>query len=124
MKKETSQEQRDRKLRQWFRLPIKQAVLRQAARHARLLNEIAGDMIQFDMPSGEAVECADNKLRRPTDAEAHNTLIWFHDNFYLDCRRPDFLAHTAAQLRKGVAELSKIADRIEAAAKRRKGARS
>jgi hypothetical protein len=113
----------DRRLRIKLWFPLPPAVVRRAAAVARALKRIAGTTIQVDEPSGEPFEshpgCSDNKIRRKTAAEAHRVGVWFAVYFNLDCRKADLLSQTAARLRKHIAELSEIADRIDAAAKRR-----
>jgi hypothetical protein len=59
-------------------------------------------------------------MRRKTDAEAHRMGVWFSVYFELDCRKVDFLSQAAGRLRRHIAELTEIADRIDAAAKRQR----
>ncbi len=108
-----------RELRRKLRFPLSRAVERRAAAIARSLERIAGTTIQVDKPHGGPVE-NHAEMRRMTAAEAHLMGIWFTDYFELDCRNVDFLSQTAAQLREHIAELAEIAERIEAAAKRRR----
>jgi hypothetical protein len=103
--------------------PLRGAIKRHAKRDGRLLERIAGAAIQVDLPEGEAIESRSGDRRRATAAEAHRTRIWFSTDFELDCRKADFLSQVATRLRAHIAELSEIADRIEAAAKRRRAAR-
>jgi hypothetical protein len=105
----------------WFALSP--AAERQAAALAKSLYRIAGGTLQVDPPCGQPIDSRPglpgNKMRRATDAEAHRMGVWFTDYFNLDCRKADFLSQTAGRLREHIAELAEIADRIDAAAKRR-----
>jgi hypothetical protein len=111
--------------RKLLRFPLlSRAVERRAATLARSLKKIAGETIQVDGPYCGPFEshpgCTDNKIRRKTDAEAHRMGVWFWVYFELDCRKVDFLSQAAGRLRGHIAELTEIADRIDAAAKRRR----
>src|SRR5580692_8229080 len=82
--------ERERKLRMKLRFRLSPAVKRRTESNARLLERIAGDTIQVDVPGGDAHEsspgCRDNKIRRATDAEAHRMRVWFSDCIEIDCR--------------------------------------
>jgi hypothetical protein len=116
--------EREKQRRIKLRFQFLPAVRRRTESNARLLERIAGETIQVDVPGGDAHEsnpgCGDNKIRRATDAEAHRMGIWFAVFFRLDCRQADFLIQTAARLREHIAELTAIAEGIENAAKRKR----
>jgi hypothetical protein len=124
-------DEREADLRRKHSVELPKAVKERAAKDAQLLEKIVGTTIDVKHPHfvceaiparGLAIESnpgrPGNKIRRPTDAEAHRTEIWISMCFGLDCRS-DVIGGTAARFRKGSAELSKIADSLEAAAPKR-----
>jgi hypothetical protein len=113
-----------RQLRRELRVPLSPAVERRAAENGRCLERIAGGTIQVDLPHGDPISSRPglpgDKMRRATDAETHRMGVWFRVFIRLDSRRADFLSQVSTRLREHIAELVAIADRIDAAAKRRR----
>lgn len=118
------EQKRQSQLRKKFWFALSPAVERRAAALARSLERIAGTTVQVDKPHGGPIEShagfSDNKILRTTDADAHRMGVWFTLYFDLDCRKAAFLSQTAARLREHIAEMANIADRLDAAAERRR----